>query len=36
VQELLARLQEIDPAYKPWMISVTYEIERKAKRPADK
>jgi len=29
VQELTARLQEIDPAFKPWMISVTYEVEQK-------
>ena len=29
VQELTARLQEIDAAFKPWMIAVTYEVEQK-------
>jgi len=31
VQELLAQLQGLDPEYKSWMISVTYEIEKKRK-----
>ncbi|MGD8341363.1 MAG: mechanosensitive ion channel [Gammaproteobacteria bacterium] len=33
VQELLAQLQEMNPAYESWMISVTYEIEKKATQP---
>lgn len=33
VQELVAELRRIDPEYQPWMIAVTYEVEKRASAP---
>jgi small conductance mechanosensitive channel len=32
LQELLARLQKTDPDYKPWMVSISYEVEARVAR----
>ena len=29
LQELLAEITALDPAYKPWMVSISYEVEEK-------
>lgn len=34
VQELVAEQQALDPDYRPWMIAVTYEVEKRNQRPS--
>ena len=34
-QQLLAEVTKIDPDYKPWMVSISYEVEKRVVRPAD-
>jgi hypothetical protein len=33
VQELIAELRRLDPEYQPWMIAVTYEVEKRQQLP---
>jgi small conductance mechanosensitive channel len=33
-QELLAELTQIDPDYRPWMLAISYEVEKRVDRPA--
>lgn len=36
VQELTAELRRRDPDYQPWMIAVTYEVEKRAEAPRER
>lgn len=33
-QELLAELTKIDPEYKPWMVAISYEVEKRVDKPS--
>ncbi len=35
LQELVAEMKRIDPDYQPWMVAITYEVEKKAARPRE-
>jgi small conductance mechanosensitive channel len=32
-QELVAELTKTDPDYKPWMVTISYEVEAQSERP---
>lgn len=33
LQELIAEITKLDPDYKPWMVAISYEVEKRAAKP---